>query len=128
MLHLRIRNVTIPITRFNYLAFTEKNMTDKNKQDIYTLEQNLIEELNDNKEEILEATYPEDLVNDYANSWVPIYNYDLLSVAQSDLTLGYTHESDIGEGDVYQQLTWSIHERLMSVGYQWLNNQVEVVQ
>ena len=26
MLHLSIRNVTIPITRFNYLAFTEKNM------------------------------------------------------------------------------------------------------
>jgi len=101
-------------------------MTDTNKQDIYTLEQNLIEELNDNKEEIFESTYPEDLINEYAYSWVPIYNYDLLKVAQSDLTLGYTHDSDIGEGDVYQQLTWSIHERLMNVGYQWLNNQVEV--
>ena len=31
MLHLSIRNVTIPITRFNYLAFMEKNrMSDKN--------------------------------------------------------------------------------------------------
>ena len=37
-------------------------MTDKNKQDIYTLEQNLIEELNDNKEEILEGSCPEDVV------------------------------------------------------------------
>ena len=101
-------------------------MTDKNKQNIYTLEQNLIEELNDNKEDILANSSPEDVVSEYADSWVPVYNYDLLEVAQSDLTLGYTHESDIGEGDVYQQLTWSIHERLMSVGYQWLNNQVEV--
>ena len=104
-------------------------MADTNKQNIYTLEQNLIEELNNNKEEILESTYPEDLVNEYAYSWVPVYNYDLLEVAQSDLTLGYTHDyydSYIKEGDVYQQLTKSIHERLMSVGYQWLNNQVEV--
>ena len=101
-------------------------MADINKQNIYTLEQNLIEELNDNKEQILESTYPEDLVNEYAGSWVPIYNYDLLEVAQSDLTLGYTHDSDLGEGDVYKQLTWSIHERLTSVGLRWLDNQVEV--
>ena len=101
-------------------------MTDTNKQNIYTLEQKLIEELNHNKEDILELKYPEDLVVEYADSWVPVYNYDLLEVAQSDLTLGYTHDSDLGEGDVYQQLTWSICERLTNVGLRWLNNQVEV--
>ena len=102
-------------------------MTDTNKQNIYTLEQNLIEELNDNKEEILESTYPEDLVNEYAESWIPVYNYDLLKVAQSDLTLGYIHDSDQGEADdIYQMLTWSIYERLISVGHRWLDNQVEV--
>jgi hypothetical protein len=99
---------------------------DNNKQDIYTLEQNLIEELNDNKEEILESKYPEDLINEYADSWVPIYNYDLLKVAQSDLTLGYVHDSDIGEGDVYFLLSCSIRERLTNIGWNWLNQQVEV--
>jgi hypothetical protein len=99
---------------------------NKDKQNIYTLEQNLIEELNDNKEEILEATYPEDLVSEYAESWTPIYNHTLLKVAQSDLNLGYIHDSDIGEfNDIYQMLTWSIIERLTSVGHRWLDNQVE---
>jgi len=100
-------------------------MTDTNKQNIYTLEQNLIEELNDHKEEILESTYPDDLINEYADNWIPIYHYDLLEVAQSDLTLGHVHESDIGEGDVYKQLQWSIYERLICVGHRWLDSQVQ---
>lgn len=99
---------------------------DNNKQDIYTLEQNLIEELNDNKEEILESKYPEDLIYEYADSWVPIYNYDLLKVAQSDLTLGYVHDSDFGEGDIYFLLSCSIRERLTNIGWNWLYQQVEV--
>jgi len=100
---------------------------DTNKQDIYTLEQNLIEELNDNKEEILESIYPDDLIQSYADSWVPIYNYDLLKVAQSDLTLGYTHDSDFNEAEsIYDILTWSIYERLIDVGHRWLDSQVEV--
>ena len=100
---------------------------NKDKQNIYTLEQNLIEELNDNKEEILEATYPEDLVSEYAESWTPIYNHTLLEVAQSDLNLGYIHYSGIGEfNDIYQMLTCSIIERLTSVGHRWLDNQVGV--
>ena len=100
-------------------------MTDTNKQDIYTLEQNLIEELSDNKEEILEGSCPEDVVSEYADSWVPIYNYDLLEVAQSDLTLGYNDSE--GEGDIYAQLTWAIYQRLNSVAQEWLqDNQVEV--
>lgn len=100
-------------------------MTDTNKQNIYTLEQNLIEELNDNKEDILEGSCPEDVVSEYADSWVPIYNDDLLKVAQSDLTLGYNNSE--GEGDVYAQLTWSIYHRLELVAQQWLqDNQVEV--
>jgi len=37
MLHLSIRNVTIPITKFNYLAFTEK----KNGINKYTKKINL---------------------------------------------------------------------------------------
>ena len=100
-------------------------MADTNKQNIYTLEQNLIEELNDNKEEILEGSCPEDVVSEYADSWIPIYNYDLLSVAQSDLTLGY-NDFEV-EGDIYAQLSFSIYQRLQAVGDKWLqDNQVEV--
>jgi hypothetical protein len=99
-------------------------MTDKNKQDIYTLEQNLIEELNDNKEDILENSSPEDVVSEYADSWVPIYNYDLLEVAQSDLTLGYCDEV---QGDIYTKLTYAIYYRLNTIAWRWLqDNQKEV--
>jgi hypothetical protein len=38
------------------------------------LEQNLIDELNSNKKEILENQYPDDLVTELADSYVPIYN------------------------------------------------------
>jgi len=102
-------------------------MTDTNKQNIYTLEQNLIEELSDNKEEILESKYPEDLINEYADSWVPIYNYDLLEVVQSDLTLGYEADEDITGGDIFNKISLAIYYRLTDVGNQWLqDNQVEV--
>jgi len=99
-------------------------MTDTNKQNIYTLEQNLIEELNDNKQDILENSCPEDVVYQYADSWVPVYNYDLLEVAQSDLTLGYCDEV---QGDIYTQLTYAISYRLIRRAWKWLqDNQVEV--
>ena len=96
---------------------------DTNKQDIYTLKQNLIEELNDNKTDILEDSYSEDVVLEYADSWVPIYNHDLLRVAQSDLSLGY--EADMQEGDIYQQLTWSIYARLRIIATEWLEQAQE---
>jgi len=102
-------------------------MADTNKQNIYTLEQNLIEELNDNKKEILKSTYPEDLINEYADSWIPIYNYDLLEVVQSDLTLGYEASEDITSGDIFNKISLAIYYRLTDVGNQWLqDNQVEV--
>ena len=102
-------------------------MTDTNKQNIYTLEQNLIEELNDNKEDILESKYPEDLIYEYAYSWVPIYNYDLLEVVQSDFTLGYEASDDITSGDIFNKISLAIYYRLTDVGNQWLqDNQVEV--
>ena len=43
------------------------------KINMYQLEKNLIDELNDNKEEILEN---EDLLHEYVDSNVPVYNYD----------------------------------------------------
>ena len=44
-------------------------------------------------------------------------------VAQSDLSLGY--ESDMQEGDIYQQLTWSIYARLRIIATEWLEQAQE---
>ena len=40
---------------------------------MHQLEKNLIDELNDNKKEILEREYPSDLIHEYADRWVPVY-------------------------------------------------------
>ncbi len=63
-------------------------MTDK-KITMYQLEQNLIGELNDNKQQILDN---EDLLHEFVESNVPVYNYDLLVLACDDLYLGYPNE------------------------------------
>ena len=63
-------------------------MTDK-KPNIYQLEQNLIRDLNDNKDQILKN---EDLLSEYVESVVPVYNYDLLLLACDDLWLGYPND------------------------------------
>jgi len=102
-------------------------MTDTNKQSIYTLEQNLIEELNDNKQEILESKYPEDLINEYADSWVPIYYTDILAVAHSDFHIVHEADEDETGGNIFNKISLAIYYRLTDVGNQWLqDNQVEV--
>ena len=45
-------------------------MTDKTT--MHQLEIDLIDELNNNKKEILEREYPSDLITEYADSYVPI--------------------------------------------------------
>lgn len=64
MLHLSIRNVTIPITRFNYLAFTEKKTMMNNQELIkyFTLKLDLL----DKKEKlgfVFPANYRIELTN-----------------------------------------------------------------
>jgi len=97
-------------------------MTDTNKQNIHTLEQNLIEELNDNKEKILKLRYPEDLIGEYAEGWMPVYYMDILAVAHSDFHI--VHEADEYETDnsIFDKISTAIFYRLTDVGDQWLQN------
>jgi len=92
------------------------------KNNIYTLEQNLIEELNNNKEEILNSSYPEDLINDYADSWIPIYNWDVLETAQSDLYLLNEADEDETGGSIIQKIQTAIYYRLTDAGNKWLQD------
>ncbi len=59
---------------------------------MYQLEKDLIDELNDNKKEILEN---ENLLHEYVDSHIPVYNFDRLQLACDDLYLGYPSESGI---------------------------------
>jgi len=95
-------------------------MTDK-KPNIYQLEQNLIRDLNDNKDQILKN---EDLLSEYVESMVPVYNYDLLLLACDDLWLGYPNDyiSEVEHKyDAYEIIKWNVYEKLFNFANDWLN-------
>ena len=103
-------------------------MTQK-KTTMHQLEKNLIEELNDNKKQILDSQYPEDLITEYVDGWIPIYNSDLIEALSEDHSLAYVDDTGIlGENpDTYQFIRCSIYEKLSHVGHNWLHeNQKEV--
>ena len=97
-------------------------MTHNEKITMYQLEKDLIEELNDNKKEILEHEYPSDLITEYADGYVPIYNSDLIDVLGSDHTLSQVDDYGLlpENPSVHDILRTAIYERLISVAYEWL--------
>ena len=97
-------------------------MSDDKKLTMYQLEKDFLEELENNKNEILEAKYPEDLLGERADSWVPVYNYDRLQLACDDLWLGYPSEGYVTKDceNAYDIIAVNIYERLVIIGYDWL--------
>lgn len=54
---------------------------------IYNLANDLVDEIKENWQEISESKYPEDLIIQYIDGAIPIYNYELLQYAMNDLWL-----------------------------------------
>jgi len=96
-------------------------MTKESKTTIYQLEKNLIDDLNENKKEIINSVYPEDLISEYVDNWIPIYNSDLIEVLSSDHNLAYVN--DVGllpeNPNVHDIIKSSIYEKLNRVGFDW---------
>ena len=97
-------------------------MTDKTT--MHQLEIDLIDELNDNKKEILEREYPSDLITEYADGYVPIYNYDLIEESSSDHTLANVDDTGLlpQNPSVHDIIRMAIYERLINVAYTWLSD------
>jgi len=95
-----------------------------NKTTMHQLEIDLIDELNDNKKEILKREYPSDLITEYADSYVPIYNYDLIEALSSDHTLSNVDDSGLLPQDpsVHDIIRMAIYEKLINVAYTWLSD------
>ena len=89
---------------------------------MYELKKDLIEELNDNKQEILEN---DELIYEFVDSNVPIMNYDLLKLACDDLWLGYKTEEqeEMKAENSYDIIKWNIYEKLSEIAYKWLIDQ-----
>ena len=93
-------------------------MNEEKKLTMYQLEKDFLEGLEECKTEILE----DDNIPEIADSYVPIYNYELLQLASDDLWLGYHSESGLTSGceyDAYKIISMNIYEHLLNVGHKW---------
>jgi hypothetical protein len=97
-------------------------MTDKTT--MHQLEKRLIEELNDNKKKILEHEYPSDLIHEYADGWIPVYNSDLIDALSSDHSLSDVDDHGLlpQNPSVHDIIRTAIYEKLIGVAYEWLND------
>ena len=85
---------------------------------LQTLEQELIEDLEDNKEEILESNG--DYLNDYVDGSISVYTYDQIMIYAYNSDLWYM-ESTLGGTTIQQQIVEVIYEHLSDVAYNWLH-------
>jgi hypothetical protein len=94
----------------------------KEKMTMYQLEKNLIDDLDFNKKEILEHEHPEDLITEYADGWVPVYNINLLDCLSTDYALAQVDEPGLlpESPSVYDIIRIAIYEKLTNVAHAWL--------
>ena len=84
--------------------------------------QNLKHDLNNNKTEILEHSYPEDMLDEYIDSAIPIYYSDQIECLASDHDLATVSDPGLlpENASVYDIVVASIYEHLSSIAYEWL--------
>jgi len=95
---------------------------------VWQLERDLSYTLADMRAEILEASYPEDLLHEICDGAIPIYLYQLAECLAEDSSLAYPDDnifsnSGSDEVDVWKILQWTIYERLNAVAHKWLAEQ-----
>jgi hypothetical protein len=96
---------------------------DNKRYSLYHITQDLLTELEDNKEEILEHQYPEDLVSEYVDSNISVYTYDQLMIYannHNDLDL-YDNDS----GNFQDAIVSAIYYYLAEEADAWLFNKQE---
>lgn len=94
---------------------------DNKKYSLYHITQDLLAELEDNKEEILEDSYPEDRISEYVDSSISVYTYDQLMIYannHTDLDL-YGNDS----GNFQDAIVSAIYSYLAEKADAWLFEQ-----
>tara|TARA_R100001163_G_C5029144_1_gene169859 strand:- start:174 stop:476 length:303 start_codon:yes stop_codon:yes gene_type:complete len=93
-------------------------MTDKN-YDLYSIEKDLIEELEDNQKEILENGG--DYLHEYVDSNISVYTYDQIMI--------YANNSELWGNDIIMnQIVRGIFEHLSGVAHEWLYQKQEELE
>jgi len=102
-----------------------RQVEEVNEYNLENLKKSLIEELNDNKSEILDNKYPDDLISEYVDSNVPIYHFDILQYGAENTDLG-TYEPDIyafdGKPTAVNAIAGRIYEELSETAQKWLSD------
>ena len=94
----------------------------ENKHDLYSIEKELIEDLEDNKEEILENDG--DNLHGYVDSNISVYTYDQIMIYANNSDLWHM-SSGLGGETIQEQILDVIYEHLCGVAYDWLHKQQE---
>lgn len=100
-------------------------MTDKN-YDLYSIEKDLIEELEDNQEEILGGDEEQNL-HEYVDSNVSVYTYDQIMIYANNSELWHM-TSGLGGETIQEQIIDVIYEHLSGVAHQWFYQKQEELE
>tara|TARA_R110002020_G_scaffold438919_1_gene649392 strand:+ start:311 stop:691 length:381 start_codon:yes stop_codon:yes gene_type:complete len=93
------------------------------KYSLWHITKDLIQELENNKEYILEDGYPEDLVLEYVDSNISVYTYDQYMIYANNYTDLDIEGTDIE--DIQGAIVYAIYEYLSSKAHSWLFEQQE---
>jgi hypothetical protein len=97
----------------------------ENDYSLHTLEAELIQDLEDNKEEILKSNG--DYLNEYVDGSISVYTYDQIMIYANNSDLWYM-ESTLGGTTIQQQIVEVIYEHLSGVAYNWLHARQEELE
>jgi len=98
---------------------------DNKRYSLYHITQDLIAELEDNKEEILEHEYPQDLVSEYVDSNISVYTYEQIMIYANNHSDLQIHDNDcVGSFSNFQDaIVSAIYSYLATQADAWLFEQ-----
>jgi len=97
----------------------------KEDYSLSSIEEDLIAELEDNKEIILESKG--DYLHEFVDNNISIYTYDQIMIYANNSELWYESSNLNGE-TVQEQIVGVIYEHLSGVAHQWLHEQQELLK
>ena len=79
----------------------------------------MVEAMNLERNQIMCATYPQDMASEWADNYTPVYNSELLEMAQGNLWLGHGPDDSCylpeGTTDAYTIIRMAVYEQLQEV-------------
>ena len=106
----------------NRLEYLEEKHKERMSCSMENLEVDFKDCMINDIDQFLESTYPADLMWEYVDSQVPIYNWELAQYLANDFSLAEPEDAGVIEGvtNIFRIISWSIYERLQAVGYEVL--------